>query len=602
MIIKTLFSKVIKKPIYRLLLIFIAIGSFISSAGTHQAKDQRPNIILIMSDDMGYSDIGCYGSEINTPHLDALAQHGLRFTQFYNAARCCPTRASLLTGLYPHQAGLGWMTAVGYDLPGYQDELNKHCVTIAEVMKNAGYATYMDGKWHVAKNTREDEPKYNWPLQRGFDKYYGIIKGASNFYDPGTLCRGNHLITPFNDPEYQPENYYFTDAISDNAVRYIRENKKNKPFFMYVAYTAAHWPMQAPEEAIQKYKGKYDAGWEQLRRNRLKKMKEVGVIDSTADLSPLDTHPWSEEKDKKAMARRMETYAAMIDIMDQGIGRIVDELKAKGIYDNTVIFFLEDNGGNAEGIGYGSGPEGATEPVANDTTNLNPLEKNKIQYDINPPITRDGRVVMQGKQVMAGPADTYLAYLKPWAQVSNTPFRKYKHFVHEGGIATPLIVHWPTGIKSKGEISTQISHVIDIMPTIVALGNAEYPSTYKGNQITPMAGTSLVPAFSDKPLPARVIFWEHEMNRSVRMGKWKLVSTGELSDGGYGTWKYYQNGPWELYDMEKDRGELKNLAGQYPEVVHEMANKWQQWAEEVHVFPTPWKEKKQPVRANYMMQ
>ncbi len=600
MISKIPLSKVIKKSISLIPLIFLVLTSFIAFSQNRNNRDTRPNIILIMSDDMGYSDIGCYGSEIHTPNLDALARNGLRFTQFYNAARCCPTRASLLTGLYPHQAGLGWMTAANFDLPGYQDELNKQCVTVAEVMKNAGYATYMAGKWHVSLNTDNNESKYNWPLQRGFDKYYGIIKGAGNFYDPATLCRNNQLITTFNDPEYQPENYYFTDAISDNAVQYIRDNKKNKPFFMYVAYTAAHWPMQAPEAEIQKYKGKYDAGWEVLRRNRLKKMKEVGVIDSVAELSPLDTHPWAEEKDKEAMTRRMETYAAMVDIMDQGIGRIVEELKAKGVYDNTVILFLEDNGGNAEGLGYGNGPEGTTKPVAADTNQLKPLGDNEIQYDINPPITRGGRMVMEGKKVMAGPADTYLAYLKPWAQVSNTPFRKYKHFVHEGGIATPLIVHWPAGIGSKGEIRAQVSHIIDIMPTVAALGKAEYPTTFNGNTITPVAGTSLVSAFANQPIPERALFWEHEMNRAIRQGKWKLVSSGELMEGGYGSWKNYQNGPWELYDMEKDRGEFKNLAGQYPEIVQDLIAKWQSWAEEVHVFPTPWQEKKPPIRANYI--
>ena len=435
-----------------------------------QSQLERPNIILIMSDDMGYSDLGCYGSEIQTPNLDALAKDGLRFTQFYNQARCCPTRASLMTGLYPHQAGMGWMSAVDHNLPGYQAQLNDKCVTIAQVLKSAGYSTYMAGKWHLQydKNTSQNSPNHNWPLQRGFDKFYGMLVGAGNYYDPATLCRDNKLITPFNDPDYKPKNYYFTDAISDNALKNIKEDKGDKPFFMYVAYTAAHWPMHAPESVISKYRGKYDKGWDFIRQQRLIKMKKLGVVDSNIDLSPVENYSWEEEPDKVPMARRMETYAAMIDIMDQGIGMIVDELKKKGIYENTVILFLEDNGGCAEGIGFG-GPDGQTKPIAVDTVGLKPLGKEENQTEVIPPITRKGQIVMAGKKVMAGPGDTYLAYLKPWAVVSNTPFRKYKKYVHEGGIATPLIVHWPIGIKSKGELRNQIGNVIDIMPTLVEL-------------------------------------------------------------------------------------------------------------------------------------
>lgn len=573
--------------------------SAFSGQNAEPEAEKRPNIILIMSDDMGYSDLGCYGSEISTPNLDTLAAKGLRYTQFYNAARCCPTRASLLTGLYPHQTGIGWMTAQDHDLPGYDAELNQQCVTLAEVLKSAGYATYMTGKWHVAKNKLDDGPLHNWPLQRGFDKYYGIIKGASSFYDPGTLCRNNQFVTPTTDPDYQSEAYYFTDALSDNAVQYIEQHNEEKPFFMYIAYTAAHWPMQAPEDEIAKYEGVYDEGWEKVRAKRHEKMKKVGVLPSEAPLAPLDTHPWEEEKAKPAMLRRMETYAAMVDIMDQGIGRIVQELKDKGMYENTIILFLEDNGGNAEGLGFG-GPEGQTIPIARDTTQLKPLAPDEIQIDNIPAITRDGRMVMQGLNVMAGPADTYLSYLKPWAQVSNTPFRKYKHYVHEGGIATPLIVHWPAGIKAQGEIRTQVSHIIDIMPTLAELGKATYPEQYKEHQITPMEGESLVPTFANQTLEDRAIFWEHEQNRAVRKGKWKLVSTGHLSDGGYGTWQYYENENWELYDMENDRSELKDLSGQYPDRVKEMSKLWKDWADKVQVFPAPWKEKKSPIRKNYI--
>lgn len=582
----------------------MALGALLLVGANAQANAAagaaRPNIILILSDDMGYSDLGCYGSEIQTPNLDALAKAGLRYTHFYNQARCCPTRASLMTGLYPHQTGMGWMDAVDHQLPAYRGQLNEHCVTIAQVLKAAGYRTYMAGKWHLQhdQDTPQNSPNHDWPRQRGFDRFYGILKGAGSFYDPATLCRDNRLITPFNDPEYQPKSYYFTDAITDNVVKYLKEDRGDSPFFMYVAYTAAHWPMQAPEAAIRKYRGKYDAGWETIRRRRLEKMKQSGVIAPDVTLSPLDTLPWEQEPDKKAMARRMETYAAMVDIMDQGIGRIVEELKRKGVFENTVILFLEDNGGNAEGVGFG-GPGGQTRPLARNTEGLKPLGRDEVQSEVIPPMTRDGRLVMAGKQVMAGPPDTYLAYLKPWAQVSNTPFRQYKHYVHEGGIATPLIVHWPAGIKSKGAVQGQIGNVIDIMPTLRELAGAAYPKTYNGAAVTPEAGVSLVPSFSNRPLNRTAIFWEHEMNRAVRMGKWKLVSTGDLLDGNYGHWKYYRNGPWELYDMESDPSELKDMSAQYPEQAAELAALWQEWARRVSVYPTPW-ELQQPLRPKYV--
>ena len=580
----------------------ISALAFFFIIATADAQQKRPNIILILSDDMGYSDIGCYGSEIETPNLDALANDGIRFTQFYNQARCCPSRASLMTGLYPHQTGMGWMDAVNHNLPGYQAQLNKNCVTIAQVLKSAGYSTYMAGKWHLQyeKDTRQDSPNYDWPLQRGFDKFYGILKGAGSYYDPGTLCRNNTLISPFNDPAYNPDNYYFTNAITDNAIKFIEDDKGKQPFFMYMAYTAAHWPMQAPQEVINKYKGCYDKGWDVIRRQRLDKMKRLGLIDSSVILPPLDTHTWEDEPDKAAMVRRMETYAAMIDIMDQGIGRMVAELKKKGIFENTVILFMEDNGGNAEGLGYGGGPEGKTQPIARNTEGLKPLAKNETQSEGIPPITRDGKLVMAGKKVMAGPADTYLAYLKPWGQVSNTPFREYKHYVHEGGIATPLIAHWSAGIKSKGEFRNQVGNFIDIMPTIVDLAEARYPAEFNGNKITPVAGVSLVPAFYNKSINRKAIFWEHEMNRAVRMGDWKLVSTGQVMDGGYGLWKYYQKGPWELYNIKTDRAETRNLAGEYPGKVKEMAAMWEEWTKTVPVYPTPWKELKKPLRTEYI--
>ncbi|WP_205573229.1 arylsulfatase [Flavisolibacter nicotianae] len=561
-------------------------------------QPQRPNIILILSDDMGYSDLGCYGGEIKTPNLDALAKGGLRYTHFYNVGHCCPSRAALLTGLYPQQTGLGWMVDTKFEQPGYTDELNNHCVTVAEVLQKAGYATYMAGKWHLAHNMRDDGPKYNWPLQRGLEKFYGIITGAGNFYDPATLCRNNTLITPYTDSLYHPKDFYFTDAISDNAVAFVKEHQSPKPFFLYLAYTAAHWPMQAPEAAIAKYKGHYAAGWDKLRAERLKREKQLGMINANAVLSPLDTHSWEEEPDKAAMERRMETYAAMVTIMDEGIGRLVAELKKEGKFENTIILFLQDNGGNAEGVGFG-GPNGETRPVAKDTAAVKRLAKTDVQYSVISPMTRDGQMVRMGKQVMAGPADTYLAYLKPWANLSNTPFLKYKNFTYEGGIATPLIIHWPAGIKAKGATRQQVGHEVDILPTLVALAGATYPQQVQQNSITPVSGVSLVPTFAGRQLPERAIYWEHQANRAMRLGKWKIVSGG-IMNGPYGKWKTYTSLPWQLFDLEKDPAELQDLSGAYPDVVKKMVAMWEKWAQETNVYPMPWKEEKRPAAANYI--
>ena len=410
----------------------------------------RPNIIVILSDDMGYSDIGCYGSEIATPTLDSLASNGLRYTQFYNTARCCPTRGSLLTGLYPHQSGIGWMmTDNGHD--GYRGELNQNCRTLAEVLKSADYGTYAVGKWHVTKSTDPDGPKANWPLQRGFDRFYGTIHGAGSFFDPNSLTRDNQQISPYADPEYQPEQYYYTDAISDHVARYIGEHNEksaDKPFFFYVTYTAAHWPMHALPEDIAKYKGRYDAGYKALREERFKRMRELGVIDASAAMSP-QAEEWLKVDNKEWEAACMEVYAAMVDRMDQGIGKIVAELKKQGELDNTLIFFMQDNGGCAEGLGRRPRGEWTERPA---TAPFPPMASAQLQTDMIPKQTRDGFPVVMGEGILPGPADTYIAYGRGWANVSNTPFREYKHWVHEGGISTPLIAHWPKGIGRHGEL------------------------------------------------------------------------------------------------------------------------------------------------------
>src|SRR5215831_4845383 len=327
----------------------ILTATALAAAAAAAAPPARPNILVIMSDDMGFSDLGCYGGEIQTPNLDRLAANGIRFTQFYNNARCCPTRASVMTGLYPHQAGVGHMTAdQGYE--GYRGQLNRQCVTLPEALGPAGYRTYMCGKWHVCRDIRPNGDKSDWPVQRGFEKFYGTITGGGSFYDPTTLCRQNKFITPENDPEYRPPQFYYTDAISDNAVRFLEQHAKespDKPFFFYVAYTAAHWPMHALEKDIARYRGKYDAGYNAIRRARLERARQLGLLTKDAELSP-EAGDWPNVKNKQWEARCMEVYAAMVDCMDQGIGRIVDQLRKQNQLDNTLILFLEDNGGCAE--------------------------------------------------------------------------------------------------------------------------------------------------------------------------------------------------------------------------------------------------------------
>jgi arylsulfatase len=519
----------------------LAMGALAQAQATQPA---RPNIVIIMADDMGYSDAGCFGGEIATPNIDRLAMQGLRFTQFYNTSRCCPTRASLLTGLYSHQAGMGHMTWKQLDLPGYRADLSHDTPTLAELLKPAGYSTYMVGKWHLTINDTAEKPKDNWPRQRGFDRYYGTIKGSGSYYDPAMLVRENAPISPSSDPEYKPQRFYYTDAIADQSARFIREHHEahpQTPLFLYVAFTSPHWPLHAPEESIAKYKGKYDQGYEPIRAARFARMKELGLIDSRWALSPAPAS-WDEQTNKKWEARCMEVYAAQIDRMDQGIGRIVAALSQAGQLDNTLILFLQDNGACAE--------------------------TNGRRADVPTP-----RGTRGGPGVMPGGADTWMAYGRNWANVSNTPFRQYKHFVHEGGISTPLIAHWPRGIAARGALDRTLSHLIDIVPTCLELAGARLPEEFNSHRTTALAGVSLSAAFRGEPVTrTQPIFFEHEGNRAVRDGKWKLVAKGE-------------KGAWELYDMDADRCELHDLAAQDPQRVSAMAKQWQGWAQESHVLP-----------------
>ncbi len=559
-----------------LLTVILSITVLLTNVLVADTPTSRPNIVIIMSDDMGYSDLGCYGGEIETPNLDRLAANGLRFTQFYNTARCCSTRAALLTGLYSHQAGIGHMVdGVGpkSGSPAYAGELSRQAVTIAEVLQSAGYATFMTGKWHVTGKTKPNGTgqKKNWPKQRGFDRFYGTIHGAGSFFDPNTLTRDNEFVSPFDDPLYTPSEFYYTDAITDHAVRYVTEHQKRKadqPFFLYVAHTAAHWPMHAKEGDIAKYRGRYDAGYEAIRTARVEKMKKLGLLDPRWLVSP-QAGNWSEVENKAWESRCMEVYAAMVDCMDQGIGRIMEALKANGQFENTLVLFLQDNGGCAEGMGR----NGKSQPRP-DSPTLSALKKQFRQPDMIPKQTRDGYPVRQGAGTVPGGADTYVGYGRDWANVSNTPFREYKHWQHEGGISTPLIAHWPTGIRRVGELESFPSHLIDLMATCVELAQTDYPSEFAGEKIQPLEGISLLPTFTGKKLTRmQPLFWEHEGNRAIRLGDWKLVSK--------------HPGDWELYNLDADRTEMNNLADEFPERVTELSRQWDAWSRKVGVLPWP---------------
>jgi arylsulfatase A-like enzyme len=520
------------------------IGLGVFSAGINtplvhaQKTNEHPNIILILADDMGYSDIGCYGSEISTPNIDKLSSEGLQMTQFYNASRSCPSRASLLTGLYQHEAGIGLMVDnMGY--PGYEGYLNNRCVTLAEALKANGYHTYMSGKWHVG-----GDPNHR-PKDRGFEHYFGLLDGASNYFQL-IPYRTNQAAPRMMDEDvpYFPkkDSFYMTNAITDHAIKFI-ENEKNQetPFFLYLAYTAPHWPLNALPEDIAKYRGKYLKGWDELRKERFKKMASLGIIDTTViKLSPRDEHSCSwdslSEKDKDMWDLRMAVYAAMVDRMDQNIGKLLKKLEETGEKENTVIIFLSDNGGCHEKI------------------------KDYANY-----------VRMPGE---TGSPESLDSYEFNWANLSNTPFRMFKHWVNEGGISTPFIAWNPHYIKHEKD--NQVGHIIDIMPTLLDLAQGKYPKNYNGNTILPMEGTSLLPVFEGKKLKRKQpVFFEHMGNRAVRDGKWKLVSRYDEEN------KRFLK--WELYDMENDRSELHDVSQKYSDITIKLILKYEDWAKRVGV-------------------
>lgn len=501
---------------------------------------ERPNVVVVLVDDLGFSDIGPYGGEVPTPNLDKLAARGVRFTQAYNAARCSPTRASLLTGLYPHQAGMGWLdNRVEADSKGIHGRLLPRAVTIAEVLRDAGYFTAMTGKWHLGQ--QHGCTPWNRGFQRSLNSRYGEVYFPKEADRPGTESLYlNGREVPKNSPEFG-ENWYSTDLFTDWGLKFIDEARaEKKPFFLYIAQGAVHFPLRAPAETIAKYKGQYLKGWDTLRDQRYAKQISLGLIDPRWSLAPRpsDVPDWeSRAADRqKRFDEIMAVYAAMIERIDIAMGTLVDGLERRGVLDNTLILFLSDNGGNAEG-----GPPGIT----------------------------------QGQGPIGGPQSSVKLGMN-WATLANTPFRRYKHFTHEGGISTPLIAHWPSGIPEgrRGALEKQPVHLIDVMATAVDLAAATYPREFVGRAIEPMQGVSLRPALEGKPLARKgPIFWEHEGNKAVRDGKWKLVL------------RHRQ--PWQLFDMEADRTELHDLIKQEPDRAAKLETAWNDWARRTFVDEWP---------------
>ena len=491
------------------------------------ADASRPNVVLIMADDLGYSDLGCYGGEIRTPHLDRMAKEGMQFTQFYNCPVCTSTRAALLTGLYPRRAGDG--------------QLRDDMITLAELLRDAGYRTSLSGKWHLGRNAP------NRPNDRGFEEYYGLVSGCCNFFNPALRDPDYEggAMRPFSHNGRQvtefPKDFYATDAFTDHAIKHIRQYaKRDAPFFVHVCYTAPHSPLHAKPADIARYKGKYDEGYFRLREDRFRRQKRLGVIDPRWRLSPVDRKlgpfrydynitPWEDVRDLAREKRRMEVYAAMVDSVDQGVGRIMAALAETGVADNTLVMFLSDNGGSA------SYPEAAR------------------------------KFFSSGSHKLPGGVDTY-DYVGPgWGWAQCAPFRRYKVWTYEGGISTPMIAHWPRKIAA-GSRTDEIAHVIDFMPTLAELAGVAYPTSRGGKKILPVEGLSLVDTLRGRKRKGHdAVYWQLWGGRAIRQHRWKLL------------WGITAK-KWELYNMHNDRTETEDLAGQHPTRVRQMSGQWEAWA------------------------
>lgn len=582
----------------------------------------RPNLIVILSDDMGFTDTQPYGSEIQTPSLQRMADEGLRYSNFYVTPRCSPTRASLLTGQYSHAVGMGHL-ATGKKInqqPGYARDLRTdNNLTMGEALHSAGYRTQVIGKWHVTKHITAKTPeadRYNWPTQRGFDDFYGIIAGAARYFDPATLVRNKTPISPFSESEqaiypkahYDVEDYVaaqqevatnpkatpsankynLTDAISDNVVININEHFSNpatqsQPLFQYIAYTTAHWPLHATPEDIAKYDETYGDGYQAIREQRFAAAKAKGVVPANTTLPPPASDWEALCPAVKAIEKQaMQAYAAQIDQMDQGIGRILDALEGQGQLDNTLVIYLQDNGGNHEGGTTPNHPPGNIPQRPSGPTGPTLSDEQLQRQTYGNGTTRDGYPMRRHFGVQAGAPDTYQYYSRQWGNVSNTPYTEYKSDTGEGGIASPLIVRWGDGIDAdlRGQVVDDPAHAIDILATLVEVGGVDY-SAAGSSKIDSLDGVSLMPNFSDNELDrGDALYWEHEGWRAIRDGEWKALTRGP-------------GGAWELYNLDSDRSEATNVASEHPEVVQQLASRWEAWAIENDVMDEagvwPWK-------------
>jgi arylsulfatase A-like enzyme len=526
--------------------------------GAIPASGARPNFVIVMVDDMGYSDPGCYGGEVETPNLDRLAGDSVRMRQFYNCARCCQTRASMLTGAYPHRV----------NMKEFGRTMDTTVPTVAENLRGNGYATSMVGKWHLSElpRTRNENRRILWmnhevdlpvpfveegsyPTDRGFEKFYGIVWGVVDHFDPFSLVEDK---TPVKEV---PDDFYFTDAITDRAVADLDAFAAgDKPFFLYVAYTAPHWPIQARPEDIAKYKDKYKEGWDTLREERYARQQEIGLIDAETPQGPISGRKagWEEFSDanREFEANKMAVHAAMVDRVDQGLGKIVEQLGKNGQLDNTVLVFLSDNGASPEI------PEAAG-------------------YDRNSG-TRDGRTALRDHDLRApenrdklGSDESYTGIGANWASAVNTPLRFWKAESYDGGCRTPMVIHWPAGLGDKdGAWIDTIGHVIDLAPTFYDLADAHpKPGTLQD-------GVSLAATFrGEEQKIARTLYFDHGTGRGVREGDWKASKRGQQD--------------WELFNLAADPGETNNLAARKPEVLKDLVGQWSQWIETAEQKPTP---------------
>ena len=519
-------------------LILYSLLAIIYTPFVFAQKQAKPNILLILVDDMGFSDIGAYGSEISTPNLDKLAKGGERFTQFYNTSRCCPTRASIQCGVYNHQAGVGFMNG-NLGIPAYQGYLNQNVITIAEGLKTQGYTTIMSGKWHIG-NTPEQ-----WPAARGYDKSFALVGGTSQYFYPHPFKLRETDFFVLNDKkletyttEKKPDDYYLTDDITNYALKFLDETKQDKkPFFLFTAYNAPHFPLQARKEDIEKYKGKYMQGWDVVRSERYQRLLDLGIIKPEWKLSPRDSliPDWNQlrQTEKEAWDLKMAVFAAMVERVDYNIGRLLAKLEELGVDKNTYVFFLSDNGASHE---YAF-------PFWKQTAEVAAYVK---------PLTADN-------------PESFVTYEYNWANVSNTPFRAFKHWEHEGGISAPFIAYAPGHIQPDHLVDTP-AHVIDLQPTFFDLAGVSYPKTFNGNTLIPQEGISFKPVLESKAWQGHdVLYWEHEGNRAVRKGDWKIVS-------------FYPQNKWELYNIKEDRTELKNLAASNPEKLKALESLYIAWA------------------------